>query len=290
MTIDQLRYFQTVCKYDSVSYAAEILHISQPSVSNAIASLEKEFGVKLFTRYHKRLILTEEGQVMRKLSAKLLAQAENITQTMRELGNNSTALRLGVPPMIGSLVLPILYGEYFNSEPRFQVHIVEDDTSGLKKMLAEDQIDIAFLPHSNSFEEDLYVQRITELQNVCCVSKSHPFATRKSVRFIELGDEQLVLFKNGFFQTERILDEFARNALTPNVLMNSSQLSTVQNMIANSTSVGFMFEFLLKSRQDLVGIPLDPPMTTQVSIVMKNNKHLSSNTHNFIQFIKNRLN
>ena len=54
MTIDQLRYFQAVCKYNGISRAAEALNISQPSVSNAIAKLEKEFGVELFQRKNSR--------------------------------------------------------------------------------------------------------------------------------------------------------------------------------------------------------------------------------------------
>ena len=199
MTIEQLRYFQAVCKYGNVSHAAEILNISQPSVSNAIANLEKEFGVKLFTRYHKRLQLTEEGQTMSDMAAKLLSQADEISQTMKELGNQSKALRLGVPPMIGSLVLPILYDEYFKQRPHLRVHIVEDDTSGLKKLLADNQIDVAFLPHTRPFDGDLCAQHLTELQNVCCVSRSHPLATRKSIQFRELGNEPLVLFKNSFF-------------------------------------------------------------------------------------------
>lgn len=289
MTIDQLRYFQAVCKYGSVSYAAEILNISQPSVSNAIANLEKEFRVKLFTRYHKRLRLTEDGQIMSQLAGKLLSQADEIHHTMQELGNKSRALRLGVPPMIGSLVLPILYGQYFKLHPQLCVHIVEDDNTGLKKLLNDDQIDFAFLPHTRPFEDDLCARHLTTLQNVCCVSRAHPLASRGSLQFEDLSSEPLVLFKNSFFQTERILDEFARRAVTPNVLMNSSQLSTVQNMIANSTAIGFMFEFLLKSTPDLVGIPLDPPMTTQISLVWKNKKHLSADMTDLIQFIKSRL-
>ena len=62
MTLDQLRYFRAVCKCDSVSRAAEILNISQPSVSNAISSLEREFDVALIERRRKKLILTKEGQ------------------------------------------------------------------------------------------------------------------------------------------------------------------------------------------------------------------------------------
>ena len=288
MTFDQLRYFQAVCKYDGVNRAAEILNLSQPSISNAITNLEKEFGVKLFTRQHKRLHLTAEGQTLLEMAEKLLAQANEIKQVMAELGNKNRTLRIGVPPMIGSLVLPILFSEHFNQHPQLQVRILEDDTSGLKKLLADHQIDAAFLPHTRPFDEDLCAQQLVSLQNVCCVSKSHPLATQKSIQFKELCNEPLVLFKNSFFQTERILDEFARQSLTPHVLMNSSQLSTVQNMIANTAAIGFMFEFLLKSTPGIVGIPLDPPMITQVSLVWKNKKQPSTDLNNLIEFIKSR--
>lgn len=290
MTLDQLRYFQAVCKYDGVGRAAESLNISQPSVSNAIANLEKEFGLELFTRQRKKLLLTEDGRILSELAEKLLSQADETARTMRELGSKNQVLRLGVPPMIGSLVLPLLYGEHFKRHEQLQVHIVEDDSSGLRKLLADNQIDMAFLPHIHPFGGDLCAELLAELQNVCCVSKTHPFALRKSIRFEELKDEPLVLFKNSFFQTERILDEFSRQSLTPNILLDTAQLSTVQNMIAGSTAIGFMFEFLLKSTPELVGIPLDPPMTTHVSLVWRKGGHISADMRNLIQFIKaNRL-
>ena len=124
MTLDQLRYFRAVCKYDGVSRAAEMLNISQPSISNAIANLEKEFGIKLFTRRRKRLLLTEEGRILFDLADKLLLQADDTVRVMRELGSNNRALRLGVPPMIGTLVLPILYSEHFKLYPQLKVRII----------------------------------------------------------------------------------------------------------------------------------------------------------------------
>lgn len=291
MTLDQLRYFQAVCKYDGVSRAAEVLNISQPSVSNAIANLEREFGVELFIRQRKKLMLTEDGRILAELTEKLLSQADETVRTMRELGGKSKVLRLGVPPMIGSLVLPLLYGEHFKRYQQLQVHIVEDDSSGLRKLLTDNQIDMAFLPHTYPFGGDLCAELLAELQNVCCVNKAHRFASRKSIRFEELEGEPLVLFKNSFFQTERILDEFSRQSLTPNVLLDTAQLSTVQNMVASSMAIGFMFEFLLESTPELVGIPLDPPMTTSVSLVWRNGGHISSDMRNLIQFIKtNHLN
>lgn len=288
MTLDQLRYFQAVCKYDSVCRAAEILNISQPSVSNAIANLEKEFRVDLFTRQHKRLRLTDAGRTLSELTDKLLFQADETERIMRELATGNQILRLGVPPMIGSLVLPILYGEHFNRHPQLQVRIVEDDSSGLRQLLADGQIDMAFLPHVYPFDGDLCAESVTELQNVCCVSKTHSLASRKSIGLEELQDEPLVLFKNSFFQTERIMAGFAKLSITPNILLDSAQLSTVQNMIASGTAVGFMFAFLLRSTPDLAGIPLDPPMTTRVSLVWKKSSHVSCDMKNLIHFIKTR--
>lgn len=287
MTLDQLRYFQAVCKYDTVSHAAEILNISQPSVSNAIANLEKEFEVQLFTRQHKRLLLTKEGRILFKLADKLLFQANETSRIMRELGNKSKVLRLGVPPMIGSLVLPMLYDKHFKLYPQLQVRIVEDDNSGLKRLLDDNQIDMAFLPHTRPLDSTLQGEQIAVLQNVCCVNKAHPLSTQKSVQLENLKNEPLVLFKNSFFQTERILGEFARLSCAPNIILDTAQLSTIQNMIASNVAVGFMFEFLLKSTPELVGIPLDPPMTTQVSLAWKKGSRITVDMENLINFIKN---
>ena len=62
----QLKYFQAVCSYRTVSNAAEYLHISQPSLSCAIKELESEFGVLLFRRHHRGMKLTSEGEVLYK--------------------------------------------------------------------------------------------------------------------------------------------------------------------------------------------------------------------------------
>ena len=82
MTLDQLRYFQAVCKYNSVSRASENLNISQPSVSNAISKLEAEFGTMLFTRQNKRLTLTKEGATLLELANDLLLHTDHAMQTM----------------------------------------------------------------------------------------------------------------------------------------------------------------------------------------------------------------
>lgn len=288
MTLDQLRYFRTVCKCDSVSRAAEMLNISQPSVSNAVLHLEKEFGVTLFERRRKKLTLTKEGQQMLSLAEELLGRADDLQRTMKALGSEDKVLRLGVPPMVGSLVLPVLFSREFRKRG-LQIHIVEGDRTDLKGLLADGQIDMAFLPHTDALGTDLQAELITVLENVCCVSKNHPLAKRKAVSLRELAEEPLVLFKNSFFQTERILAEFSKLSCAPNVLLHTAQVSTVQNVVAANVGVGFMFAFLLKSAPGLVGIPLEPSMTTQVSLVWRESGQMSKMAGEIVEYMKKFL-
>ena len=271
MTLDQLRYFCTVCTHNSVTRAAQVLNVSQPSVSAAIRNLESEFGISLFDRQRKRLVLTTAGQQLWDMGKPLLQNADALSEAMHALGSGNQLLRLGVPPMIGSLVLPSLYSNFVSG----QLQVVEDGSSSLRRLLSDGQIDMALLPHTQPFDDTLQDVKLTVLQNVCCVSKQHSLANYSHISLAQLKNEPLVLFKNSFFQTERILNAFQALDISPNVALYTGQLSTVQNMIAGGSAVGFMFEFLAKRSDGVVGIPLDPPMTTQVSLVWRKDKPLS---------------
>ncbi len=285
MTLDQLRYFQAVCKYNSVSRASEHLSISQPSVSNAISKLEAEFETTLFIRQNKRLILTKEGITLLELANDLLLNADHAIQTMKELSDKKV-LNLGIPPMLSSFILPILYGKFFKNHPDFIINIIEDDRTGLIRMLEDHKINMAFLPHDGPIDAQLKSQAMVEFDNVCCVSKYHRLSKKESLTIEDLRYEHLVLFKNSFFQTERILERFKRSGYNPNILLQTAQVTTMQNMAASGLAVGFIFKFLLESTSGLVGIPLDPPMRTQISLVWQQGEHLSNNMHHLIQFVK----
>ena len=105
MNFTQLKYFEVICSCGSVSKAAEVLHISQPSLSMAIRELETEYGVFLFKRHHKGVSLTPEGETLLALSRDILTRVEDMTAIMKDLGRGRKILKLGLPPMIGSLFL-----------------------------------------------------------------------------------------------------------------------------------------------------------------------------------------
>ncbi len=133
MTLIQLKYFQTICKYNNITRASAELHVSQPSLSNAVKELEREFGVSLFTRRSRGLELTPEGRYFLDEADKLLEQAEQLTTNMKHMSTTDRTLTLGLPAMSGSLVFTDLllcpfsrytypgHGEWFSGQS-FQNH------------------------------------------------------------------------------------------------------------------------------------------------------------------------
>ena len=80
MEIKNLRYFLAVAREENMSHAAELLHVTQPTLSKALKALEEELGKKLFTRHSFSIKLTDEGMLLRNRAENLVAMADKIEQ------------------------------------------------------------------------------------------------------------------------------------------------------------------------------------------------------------------
>ena len=285
MNLIKLKYFIAVCEEKSVIAAAERLHISQPSLSCAIKELEKEYGVSLFKRQHKGMLLTAEGEEFFKLSKSLIAHAESVEQIMNELGCGRKVLRLGVPPMIGSIILPKIYGEFLAENPNVKLEITEAGREELLKLLNEDRIDAAFLPHVDSIANQYKSIKVAQFEIVCCKKGKEPLSKSNCVSAKDLENKPIILFNDDFFQTIQIKKWFFTSGQTPNVIMQTQQLSTLENMISSGKAIGFMFKQLCK-KTGLQSVSLDKPMNVSVSLVWKNNKSTFKSMQNFLHYLK----
>ena len=286
MKLTQLRYFQAACRCGGVTAAAELLHISQPSISAAIKELETEFGVCLLDRQRRGFFLTAAGQLLLEQAGSLLAHADRVSAVMTDFATQTRQLRLGVPPMIGALLLPQLFREFFSGHPEIDVTITEGGRRELLRLLDENHLDLVFLPHDRPIEAAYRSTAVAQLETVLCVSPSHPIAGRASISIAELANEPLVLFKSSFFQTETILRQFRTLGLTPKVLLHTDQLSTVRRLISSGVAAGFLFRDLVTERDDMIPIPLSPSLHSTVSLVWKSGNGSFREMERFIGYVQ----
>ncbi len=269
MNITQLKYFHAVAIYRTVSLAAQHLYISQPSLSNVIKELEKEFAVSLFYRRYNGMHLTPEGTKLYNSTKELLARYDEVEQMMHDIGRDGKRLRLGIPPMICSFIFADIYKNFVLKNSDIELTITEKGRYELLDQLNDGLLDVVLLPHTKPFDSSISAKKIGTLEIVCCASKNHRLTGYKAVAPEMLAEEPLVLFSDTFFQTKTIKKWFANAGVDPNVLIQTEQLSTAQNMIENDLAVGFMFKNLACKNPLLGAVSLDTPIYVDISVLRK---------------------
>lgn len=286
MTITQLIYFKEVCDHQGVTSAANAIHVSQPTISNAIKYLEEEFNVNLFTRYNKKMILTEEGRYFYSHIGSIIDQILELEDKMRNFGNLNKRLKIGVPPMIGTFLFPDMFSKFHQQSNDIEFEIVEHGSVKTLELLEQNLLDLAIVIYDNSLQKQFYSLPLLETQMVYCVSRTHPMANRKSIHLQELSDEPLILMKNGSYQSQLLMRSFKELNITPKVLLRTEQLYTIQQYITHKYATGFVIKEVAELSEDMVGIPLDPPLPISVNLIWDSNKYMHNSAVRFIQFAK----
>ena len=269
MTLLQLKYFLAICEFGTISAAADYLHVAQPSLSLAVKELEGEFGTLLFHRTHRGMLLTPEGELLLNMGRDIIERTEAAKKRMREVGSNKKALKLGVPPMIASLILPRLYSAFLPQNPDISLDITECGRDEMVKKLLENDLDIALISHNRFSNAELNFLLIDTLEIVCSTSLCNPVSQKKSISPKDLEGVPLVMYKDGFFQSDEVKDWFSSHHVQPNILIKTNQLSTLTKLISDDVAVGFLFRKLAETEPYTTAIPLSPPIMAQISLVWK---------------------
>ena len=285
MNFVQLKYFLAVCEFGTVSAAAEYLHIAQPSLSLAIKELESEFGTQLFHRSRRGMRPTKEGLCFLEMSRDIIERVESVEQAMQDMGKNKKSLTLGVPPMIGSLVLPEIYGEFVLSNPDICLNIVECGREQMVNKIMEGQIDMAFISHDRTLEDEICSIPLGALEIVCSASPNSDIVEKNILTPNDLSNVPIVMFKDGFFQADKIKAWFSRDGIEPRVIMKTDQLSTMTKLITAGTASGFIFKRLIENDKSVAFCTLSPKITVNVSLIWHREKFFSSAMNQFKDFV-----
>ncbi|MFL6559370.1 MAG: LysR family transcriptional regulator, partial [Bacillus sp. (in: firmicutes)] len=152
MEIKQLQSFIEVTRTGSFTIAAENLFITQPALSRTIKSLEDELGTKLFVRSRKKLILTDEGRVLKKHALKIEEQLQQLDEEMdKMLILKKGHIRIGLPTVTNSTFFSKLLASFHQEYPEVTFQLEEDGSKLIEEKIVHGLLDfgIVFLPDKN---------------------------------------------------------------------------------------------------------------------------------------------
>lgn len=149
MNLHQLRVFCTVVEEGAFRRAAEKLYLSQPSVSQHIASLEKDYSVHLFLRKGRTISLTSEGRALYILASDLLRRADEIPERFRDMQTlNTGRLEMGVTPFAGAYILPGALAAFRQAFPAISLAVRSGNGREILADLKKGRIELVLLGQS----------------------------------------------------------------------------------------------------------------------------------------------
>lgn len=287
MDIRHLEYFLEVARYCSFTKAAQTLYISQPAISKVIKSIEDEFGVILFDRSGKRVVLTDAGKILFNQGQSIVKSFRSLSTEIDDLMNLEKGnIRIGLPPMIGSNFFPKVIGQFHEKYPKVTIQLVEVGAKKVETEVGNGSLDmgVVVLPtNEDVFHSIQFVEERLKL----IVHPSHPLAERKVVTLSELAQEAFVYFHEDFTLHDRILEECLHLGFEPNLISKSSQWDFIVEMVAFNLGVALLPETICKELDCVKVIPLiEPEIPWHLGIIWRKDGYLSFAAREWIRFLE----
>jgi len=181
-TLQQLRIIKAIASEKSFTRAAEMLFISQPSLSKQVKLLENRLGILLINRESNKISLTEAGKLFLQYSERVLALCEESCRALNDLKNGDRgSLTVGASQTIGTYLMPRVLALFAQHYPQINLKVQVDSTRFIAKNVVNRDIDIAVVGGDvpDDLKKYLKIEKFVEDELTLIIPKSHPFATKK---------------------------------------------------------------------------------------------------------------
>jgi LysR family cyn operon transcriptional activator len=249
--IRHLRYFLAVAATENFTRAAERLRISQPSVSQQVAQLERILRTPLFRRIGKRVQLTEAGTTFRRGAEVVLRKLEESCASVNDVAELvSGHVDLGVIPALQVAWVPPVLERLARDYPGITVGVQERASSGIETELEAGRLDIGFGLMTRNSPNITYEHLLSEPFSLI-VSSRHKFASRSSVEPGGLNAERLVLLPERFDMRRESAEVFRRSRMRPRVAFEIDSIDAVLTCVARAGTPTILPAIVLRGREAL---------------------------------------
>ena len=305
MTIQQLKYIIGVSETGSINKAAEILYVSQPSLTAAIKDVENEFNITIFNRSSKGITLTSEGKEFIQYGRQIYAQYDNLLERFGDAGKSKRKKHFAVSTQHYSFAVKSvveMVKKFDTTEYEFAINetrtlaIIEDVSTG------RSEIGILFLSDFNRKamtklfnSNDLVFEKLITCDAYVYLWKKHPLAKEKSISFEQLKDYPCLSFdqnaSSAFYYAEEILteNEYPKMIKTTD---RATNLNLMVGLNAYTLCSGIICQEL--NGGDFVAVPFESDRENknskmEIGYVIKKNIILSQTGEDYLNELKKYL-
>lgn len=288
MELRVLNYFLMVAREENITKAASLLHLTQPTLSRQLMQLEEELGVQLFTRSKHRIVLTDDGMLLRRRAEELVSLAE---KTKEELQHQQKELPgkvyIGSGELQSSQFLAQLIFAFRQKHPLVQFELYSGHSDNIKERIEQGLLDVGLLQEPVDISKYDFLRTPMKEKWGVLVSEDCPLAQKEAVTPKDLAQAPLILP-----QRESVVNElshwFGEYAHQIHAVATGNLEYNLAILARNH--LGCVIAVKLDCQFDGVKfIPLSPKLESGTVLVWKKNTVFSPATTAFLQEAKEYL-
>lgn len=291
MELRLLKYFLAITREESILKAAESLHVTQPTLSRQMKELEDYLGKQLFIRGNRKITLTDEGYLLKQRAEeilKLVQKTENDIKVVDEIINGE--IYIGSGETIGMKIISKAIHRCQEEYPHIKFHLYSGNEEEITDRLDKCLLDFGLVIHPANIYKYHYLNLPHEDIWGIYIRKDHPLASKKTITPKDLltvpllrsvQEKQYQLIETWSKKTCLKYDTLA----TYNLVYNASILAKECNCAVIS------LKNLLNTSGDscLRFIPLEPTLTSRLSVIWKKDKAISKAAQCFLKILDEQI-
>ena len=291
MKLQQLKYFNALCRLKSFSKVASTFKVSQPTVSYAIKSLEEDLGVQLILRNqsHTDVSLTKEGELFRKYSLNALQQLDMGITAVKNAHDGR--IKIGLTAALSRFFDLTKHISSLEEIFKTEIGLLEDGSKEITKKVISNKLDIALFGTSKEvFSSNLDLKKIATFPFKLAVPKKHPLSKESHVHLSQLEHEKFILFNEHFIHNEVFWKFMNSYGIIPNILAEVSDLQGFENFIQQKNTIGLLVDFLKLDGIQLIDLDEPEPVKFYLYLAKQKNGKVTDEEFNVMElYIKNQM-
>ena len=287
MELRTLRYFLAAAQEGNITRAADILHITQPTLSRQIMELERELGTTLMLRGKNGLTLTDDGLFFRQRAEEIVELADRLEQNFTERKSDVSGLiAIGASESVGSRLFARLIKRFSDKYPLIQFHLYNEMADNIRDRLEKGLVDVGLLLEPVDTSRYDFVRLSQKETWGILMRDDHPLAERKTITPDEIAEYPLILPLRERVRNE-ILNWMRKEEKDLTIPLSYTLLSNAALMVEAGLGCAFCLDgaLAIHSSPHLSFVPISPEHTTRSVLIWKKNQMFSPATALFIQEI-----
>jgi len=239
----RLKVFYTVTQTLNFNKAAEKLFISQPAVTKHIRELEQHFGITLFDRKHKRISLTNEGEIVKLYAQNIFEQYQKLDFELNLLKNKTAGiLRIGASTTIAQYIIPPVLANFHKRFPDVTMNLFNANSHDIEHLLLTGSIDLGIVEGINTNTDLKYLPYMKD-EIVLVTSVNNKSLKKDTISIKDLDKIPLIMREEGSGTFDIIKNTLRKSGFDPaglNIEMQLGSTEAIKNYLIHSNAFAFL--------------------------------------------------